>query len=296
MEIYTSYHDRINTLKNHHTGLYSYYKESKWKSKSGSGLYSYRFKTEDHYLLNVDYTSGFYKLVFCFDGYSESFVGNQKKYSFEKGRALLYTTFPATYSSKLETNTRFNVVHLHLSHTMVKELQTLFPDLLREEVIEIPLPPQSYSLLQLDKNTPQQSPQLRELFLEKTIYEQVYGFFETVIGRQNSAEIPERSDAKKIAEILELIEHSPRYITINELSREAGINSFKLKSLFRKELNKSVFEYQVERKLSKAYRLLLETRRSISEISLLSGYQSTGSFSNAFKRKYGIRPSDLRNS
>lgn len=296
MEIYTSYQDRPNDLKNHQTKLYDYYCESKLTTESGSGLYSYRFKTKDHRMLKVDYDSRFYKLVFCFDGYSESFLGKKKRYSFQKGKAVFYHTLPKTHCSKLEANAHFKIVHLHLHDMMVEELQILFPSLFRNEVIEIPLPPQSYSLLQLDQNTPQQSQELRELFLEKTILEQVYGFFETVIGRQNGLKNIQRSDAKKLAEVIDLIENSQHYLTINELSRKAGINSFKLKTLFRRELNKSVFEYQAEKNLSKAYQLLLETQNSVSEVGLLCGYQSVGSFSNAFKRQFGIRPSDLRKS
>ncbi|MEX0773866.1 MAG: AraC family transcriptional regulator [Balneolales bacterium] len=294
MKIYTSYPDKITVRKEHQTKLYNGYIESSLKTKSGAGIYSYRFKTTSHCSLKVDYPTSFYKLVLCFDGYSESYLGGKKLYSFKKGKAVFYNTLPGTYHSNLEADTRFNIVHLHLPHTMVEELRILAPRLFREPVIEIPLPKQSFSLLNINRDLSYFGDELTDLFLEKTILEQMYGVLETIVRCRKGFINTGRTNTQKITEAVSLINESHRYFTISELARKVGLNTFQLKNLFKKELNKTVFEYQVERHFSTAYNLLLETQNTVSEIALMCGYQSVGSFSNAFKRQFGIRPSDLR--
>ncbi len=103
-------------------------------------------------------------------------------------------------------------------------------------------------------------------------------------------------DRNKIYEAKQLLNESCSYITIEALSKQIGMNTFKLKKLFKETFSKPVFEYQTDIHFSKAYKLLLDTQDSIEYIADSCGYLSAGSFSNAFKRKFGIRPSELRKS
>lgn len=296
MRIYTSHPGKITARKEHQTKLYNDYKESSLETKSGIGIYSYRFTTTSNRSLKVDYPASFYKLVLCFDGYSESYLGGEKLYSFKKGKAVFYNTQPETYHSNLKADTRFNIVHLHIPNTMVEELRILAPRLFREPVVETPLPPQSFSLLNINQSLSDCSDELADLFLEKTILEQMYGVLETMVRRRKRFINAAHGNTEKITEAISLINESHRYLTISELARKVGLNTFQLKNLFKRRLNKTVFEYQSEKHLSKAYNLLLETQNNVSEIALKCGYKSVGSFSNAFKRQFGIRPSELRNS
>ena len=82
--------------------------------------------------------------------------------------------------------------------------------------------------------------------------------------------------------------------TIQELSQLVNLNEFKLKKGFKALFGHTIFGYVTEYRLEIARQCLLDTERSIAEISDMIGYSQQQHFSTAFKRKYGITPSELR--
>ena len=265
-------------------------------TEPGSELHFYDFETVAPCRLHVDYEKPCYKMVFCFEGWSESYLGSSRLYAFKEGRALFYRSESATYRSRLKQNTPFRIVHLHLSDQTVEEYRKIAHRLFSGEVIEISLPPQSFNLLNLGRDFSQCRNELVDLFLETIVMEQLYGFYNSLVGWRDQRENAQHSDIKKVMDAKELLDSSRKYLKIREVSRKVGLNTFKLKKLFKSELNQTIFEYQVTRHLTKAYTLLLETDSTVEEIALKCGYESTGSFSNAFKRKFGVRPSEVKKS
>jgi AraC family transcriptional activator of pyochelin receptor len=84
--------------------------------------------------------------------------------------------------------------------------------------------------------------------------------------------------------------------TIPELARAVGTNAFRLKRDFKAVLGESVGAFVVSRRLEHARALILESARPIKAIAADAGYSDVAHFSNAFKRRYGVPPSDLRPS
>ena len=82
--------------------------------------------------------------------------------------------------------------------------------------------------------------------------------------------------------------------SLNELSRQIGLNSFKLKKNFKEMFGVPVFKYLQNERLSKAYDLISKQEASVQEAAWHVGYDSLSSFSNAFSKKFGFRPSQIR--
>ena len=108
-------------------------------------------------------------------------------------------------------------------------------------------------------------------------------------------EIVKSSDREKLYEAKEILANnldSPP--SLNELSRQIGLNSFKLKKNFKELFGVPVFKYLQNERLSKAYELIRHQEASVQEAAWHVGYDSLSSFSNAFSKKFGFRPSQVR--
>ncbi|PHN02990.1 helix-turn-helix domain-containing protein [Flavilitoribacter nigricans] len=82
--------------------------------------------------------------------------------------------------------------------------------------------------------------------------------------------------------------------SLSELSRRIGLNSYKLKKNFKELFGVPVFKYLQNERLTKAHDLLRYEDVSIQEAAWQVGYDSLSSFSNAFLKKFGFRPSEIK--
>jgi AraC family transcriptional regulator, transcriptional activator of the genes for pyochelin and ferripyochelin receptors len=82
--------------------------------------------------------------------------------------------------------------------------------------------------------------------------------------------------------------------SLSELSKKIGLNSFKLKKNFKELFGVPVFKYLQNQRMEKAYELLQGGNVTIQEAAWNVGYDSLSSFSNAFSKKYGFRPSEIK--
>lgn len=82
--------------------------------------------------------------------------------------------------------------------------------------------------------------------------------------------------------------------TIRELCAAVGVNRNKLNYGFKEEFGMAPLHYLDEYRLEQAYRQLRDSDDLIYQIAADAGYNSQGSFSTAFKRKYGITPKKAR--
>jgi pimeloyl-ACP methyl ester carboxylesterase/AraC-like DNA-binding protein len=79
-------------------------------------------------------------------------------------------------------------------------------------------------------------------------------------------------------------------ISIKSLSKQFGINVFKLKTGFKLLFESSVIEFLTHTRLENACGLLTDPNETILSVANLVGYGYANNFSMAFKRKYGITP------
>lgn len=83
-------------------------------------------------------------------------------------------------------------------------------------------------------------------------------------------------------------------IRMEELARVAGLSRAHFSREFSKAFGESPQSYLLTRRLERAASLLCSTDRSVSDICMLVGLQSVGSFTSSFGRKFGMSPTAYR--
>lgn len=102
----------------------------------------------------------------------------------------------------------------------------------------------------------------------------------------NTSQLKKINLAQEI--LLSDLENPP---SLTELAHKIGTNINKLKIEFKAQFGVPVFKYLQNERLKKAYDLIKNEQKTIQEAAWAVGYDSLGSFSNAFEKKFGYRPS-----
>lgn len=82
--------------------------------------------------------------------------------------------------------------------------------------------------------------------------------------------------------------------SLTELSKQIGLNTTKLKKEFKAVFGVPVFKYLQNERLSTAHSLISGQKATVQEAAWQVGYDSLSSFSNAFAKKFGYRPSQIK--
>ena len=82
--------------------------------------------------------------------------------------------------------------------------------------------------------------------------------------------------------------------SLSELSRHIGLNTYNLKKNFKEMFGLPVFKYLQNERLTTAHDLIRSKKATVQEAAWQVGYDSLSSFSNAFAKKFGYRPSQIR--
>ena len=91
-----------------------------------------------------------------------------------------------------------------------------------------------------------------------------------------------------------LTEHFLDEISLNSICRQFGINEFKLKRGFQHHFNTSVIRFLTGLRMQKARELLEFSDSSLLQVSELLNYSHPNHFSTAFKKYFGVAPSEVR--
>ncbi|UYQ94289.1 AraC family transcriptional regulator [Chitinophaga horti] len=90
-----------------------------------------------------------------------------------------------------------------------------------------------------------------------------------------------------------LLQHAQNPLSLYELAKAAGINEFKLKTGFKEMFDNTVFGYLNDHRLTQAQQMLRQDV-SLSHIADELGYSSLQHFSQAFRKKFGLSPMQMR--
>jgi AraC-like DNA-binding protein len=102
----------------------------------------------------------------------------------------------------------------------------------------------------------------------------------------------ERGKLYQVKEILSNNLDNPP--SLSELSKEIGLNTFSLKKNFKELFGVPVFKYLQNERLTTAHNLIRNKDATVQEAAWHVGYDSLSSFSNAFTKKFGYRPSEIK--
>ncbi|TMU54801.1 helix-turn-helix domain-containing protein [Flagellimonas algicola] len=136
---------------------------------------------------------------------------------------------------------------------------------------------------------------LSDVYVKHKLVELI--FHSIPVLRENAEKLLEEKPAKR-----EHIEDAKAFIAANldqklslkVIAQHAGLNEYTLKREFKKEYGQSVIDFFIDLRLKRAFEDIQNTDKKITAIAYEAGYSSAGNFSNAFFKRYGFRPSELR--
>jgi AraC-like DNA-binding protein len=103
---------------------------------------------------------------------------------------------------------------------------------------------------------------------------------------------PEREKLNQAKDILlDNLDNPP---SLSEISKQIGLNTFKLKKGFKEFFGVPVFKYLQNERLTLAHKMIRNKDATVQEAAWNVGYDSLSSFSNAFEKKFGYRPSQIQ--
>lgn len=85
-------------------------------------------------------------------------------------------------------------------------------------------------------------------------------------------------------------------LPLSEIARRVGTGTRNLQQHFHSALGTTPQAHYLDLRLAEARRLVVDTRLSLTDIALATGFTSQSSFARAFRRAYGCAARDLRSS
>ncbi len=82
--------------------------------------------------------------------------------------------------------------------------------------------------------------------------------------------------------------------SLDELALRVGSNRRKLGEAFQSLCGQAVFAWLREERFRRAYKMLCDTDRAVSSISDALGYSTPANFAKAFRERYGLTPTEIR--
>lgn len=137
------------------------------------------------------------------------------------------------------------------------------------------------------KHTPESTNTCNTLTLAlATIYHDIY------LKAKASPIVKKQSFAQDI--LMYINENYTNSISLEQLSKEFNISSFHISHKFQDVYGVSPINYVIDRRISSAKWLLVNTEDTLTTISLQVGYENTHHFSKLFEKRTGYSPLEYR--
>lgn len=112
-----------------------------------------------------------------------------------------------------------------------------------------------------------------------------------IVGRP----VTENKREKKLQEIyLFILSNFQRNISLEEISKSAGMQKSSFCVFFKKMTGKSFFTYLTEFRIESSCQMLLKTKLSIAEICIASGFNDIPYYNRVFKKSKKVTPTQFR--
>ena len=136
----------------------------------------------------------------------------------------------------------------------------------------------------------------KRIYLEAKITELLLLQLEQFFSTKDSISTVSKRNEEKIHAVRDYImANLSKNCTLTDLAHQVGTNEFTLKKGFKELFGTTVFNFWNDLKMEEAKKLLISGELNVNEISDRMGYKNPRHFSTAFKRKYNIIPSKIRN-
>lgn len=223
---------------------------------------------------------------------------NNKVYQFKSGTLLCMSP-----GNELTVNIKKNKSEVKYMALNIKKdfFQKVFLKIAEDRIMNSIIYDNHYSYKTLD---------LLELFMQEFIYDDLslsmIENIETLIVIQLLRDMDLDPIARQIncSQEKSYVQQAIRYIesyyssniTIGEICNTIYISPCHFQRIFKKELNKTPYQYILEFRIKKAKEMLQREKPSIGEVARLCGFLNSGHFSTVFKKSQGKTPLEYRNT
>lgn len=137
--------------------------------------------------------------------------------------------------------------------------------------------------------------ELKQMYLNAKLLELlIYQFEQFSLGEKDEESSLKDEDIRKLEEVMHILK--TQFVnppTHKQLSKQVLINEFKLRSGFKKYYGTTIHNYITRLRMEEAKRLIIAEHKNMYEIGSLVGFKHQASFTHAFKKYYGILPSEI---
>jgi AraC-like DNA-binding protein len=262
-------------------------------------LFSRNKNEEDHYILHFDeltaeqdfrlridnVVNGEYKTAYASVQLSRSALGSER---FISANAR-YRSLKVMFSSKWLTSYLGDEAHVNAIARYLK----LEKSSCHIEPIDL-----EYRLLMNEIIIPEITHPLKNIFLYNRVLLLIERFMLRFHNRINDYKGELRMTDEQINRLMEVEYNLVNNFTqmpptIQQLSRIAAMSPTKLKIIFKKVYGIPLYEYYQRNRLKTARKLLQSRKYSVKEVGLNVGYSNLSHFAAAFRKEFGILPSEL---
>ena len=138
---------------------------------------------------------------------------------------------------------------------------------------------------------------LDEIYTQSKVYEIIYHEFKDYIEAEKTIKQKfikfSDEDIQRLHYAKKLIKEEQRYLSLKQLSRAVALNEFKLKYGFKNLFGISIGAMILKEKMEQAKILVESSELSIHEIAQIVGYKYSSNFAVAFRRYFGVNPSEI---
>ena len=248
------------------------------------------------YFIQVD-TKGLYQVSTDLD--KVEYTGNVKR------RVVFLSSTNYPIQVQYSKNTELKLIGVYFKHSLLRKF-------LKRDVFHYLKEYSQSRLKDRDKRAIAKDEDilLREIFKtdvhdelgQIVLYNRILLLIEKVLNRLLITEMPvarakkpkeEDMDGLKEVEMILSEKELEKFPSINNLSRVALMSSSKLKKRFKEVYGMKLYEFYNHNRLSKARKWIETGETNIKEAAYRIGFSNLSNFSKAFKREFGVLPSQL---
>ena len=103
------------------------------------------------------------------------------------------------------------------------------------------------------------------------------------------------SDRLEVSQAITFIHtHIDEKITVNQIAQEVNMSASHFSRIFKREMGLSPLAYLLNTRLDRVKKLLVSSNKTITQIALESGFNSSAYLATAFMKKYNMSPSSYK--
>jgi len=117
------------------------------------------------------------------------------------------------------------------------------------------------------------------------------------LATSSYAKVEAESDSRRVLKVKNFIAKNYKdEIRLSTLSEIAGMSPSAFSRFFKLHTGRNLSEYIIEQRLGYASRMLVDTTKSVAEISYQSGFNNLSNFNRIFRKRKGCSPSEFRDN